>query len=177
MSPSEQDSGCSERPLEGGVADLGPRGPITLARRCSGAFHEAARGDARLHPRKAMDVMEFIEQDKGQDLTDPWDRAQAVEDLDIMCLRGMDERALDSGEKAVVGPEPREVHFEALLASGIGEALSDAVAVGLVGELLADLGHVILPVSMLDMRQQAARWRMSDMWRRRKSRVARISAR
>jgi hypothetical protein len=64
-----------------------------------------------------------------------------------------------------------------LLASGIGEALSDAVAVGLVGELLADLGHVILPVSMLDMRQQAARWRMSDMWRRRKSRVARISAR
>jgi hypothetical protein len=47
-----------------------------------------------------------------------------------------------------------KVDFDTLLHGGIGKPLSDAVAVRFRGDLLADLGQVILAVGVLDMGQQ-----------------------
>jgi hypothetical protein len=158
MSPYEQARGFRDRPCEVGGTALGPRGPLALARRVSGALHEAARGDARLHPRNALAVMDGIAPDTGQDRADPGERAPAGEDWGLRRLRGLDASALDSGAPAVVVPAPREVTCAACLARGIGAARRDAGAVGLVGARLAERGHVRLPVRMLAMRQPGRAW-------------------
>jgi hypothetical protein len=47
-----------------------------------------------------------------------------------------------------------QVHFDALVHRGLGEALGHPITMGLVGDLLADLGKVILAVGVLDVRKQ-----------------------
>jgi hypothetical protein len=101
-----------------------------------------------------MDVMDFIQQHEGQNLANPRDRAQAVENLGIVRLGGVDKRELKLRKEAVVGVEQRQVDLDALLDGGIGEAFRDPLPVGLVGELLADFGQLVLTVGILDMSQQ-----------------------
>ena len=49
-----------------------------------------------------------------------------------------------------------EVHFDALLDSGVRKAFGNAVAVGFVSDLLADLRQIVLTVGLLDVRQVLA---------------------
>ena len=72
----------------------------------------------------------------------------------VVGLGGADDVELELGEQLVVVIDQLEVDLDALAHAGIGEALGDAGAVGLVGELLAGLGEVVLAVGVLDVGEQ-----------------------
>jgi hypothetical protein len=95
----------------------------------------------------------LIEQHESQNLADPGDGAQAVEGVRTVFLGGLDNRPLEVREQAVVVPNQRKLHLDALLDGRIREALGHAGSVRLVGQLLADLRQVILAVGLLDMGQ------------------------
>jgi hypothetical protein len=52
-----------------------------------------------------------------------------------------------------LGNQP-QVDLEALVHRGIGQALGHALAVGFGGDVLAELGQVILAVGLLDMGEE-----------------------
>jgi hypothetical protein len=90
LSPEEQDRGFGEGPLEVGVANFCPRGPLTLARRFFGALDQPAIGDELLDPWETVDVMNLIAQHQTEDLANPWHRAQPVEGVGVMLFGGVD---------------------------------------------------------------------------------------
>jgi len=59
-----------------------------------------------------------------------------------------------SAEQAVVVIKQSEVHCNPLLHCRSGEPLSDAVAVGLIGNLLANRGQIVLAIGLLDLGQE-----------------------
>ena len=71
----EHDSGFGEGPLQVDVADLGAGGAITLAGRLLGALDEPGVGDEVLDPGEAVDLADLVEDDQGEDLSDPRHRA------------------------------------------------------------------------------------------------------
>jgi len=158
MGPHAPDGRCGEGPLAGGVAHVGARGPIPLASRGVGALHQPARGDERLPPGTAREVMECIPPHEGQHRATPRARAQAVAERGLGRLGGVDKSARTRRQAAVVGVEHRQVHRDARLAGGIGAACRAPLPGGLVGELRADFGPIVLTGGLLDMRQQGRAW-------------------
>jgi hypothetical protein len=138
--PQEQYRSFGEGPLEVGVADLLTPSSIAFTSGLFRTFDETAIGDEFLHAGEAADIMDFVEQHEGQDLADPWDRAQALEGLHIVLFGGLHDRPLKVREQAVVVVDQREVHLDALLDGGIRKALRHTNSVRFVGQLLADLG-------------------------------------
>jgi hypothetical protein len=68
-----------------------------------------------------------------------------------MGFSGSDDVELQLREEPVIVVDEGQVHCDALLHRGLGEALSHPVAVGLVGELLANLREVVLAMGVLNM--------------------------
>src|SRR2546430_12717459 len=68
--PEEQHSRFREGPREGGVADFRARSAIALASGFLRTCDHATRGDARLHPGEALQVVDLIEPHQSQDLAD-----------------------------------------------------------------------------------------------------------
>jgi hypothetical protein len=60
MVASAQPRGFGKGPREGGMADLRARGPVACASGFLGARDEATRGDERLHPWTALDLVDLI---------------------------------------------------------------------------------------------------------------------
>lgn len=149
MIPEEQHCGFGEGPFELGVADLRPRGPLTLPRRCFRALDQAARGDELLDSWETVAVMNLVEQYQTQELANTWYRAQPIEGVGLVLVGGVDNVELQVAEQVVVVIDQREVDCDALLHGRIGKAFGYALPVGLVGELFADLGQVVLAVGLL----------------------------
>jgi hypothetical protein len=95
--------------------------------------------------------MDFIEQHQGQALPHPRDGAQAGAGVGIVRRGAFDAGEFQVSEELIVVGNQGQVALEALVHGGVSKALGDPVAVGLLGDLLADLGQVILTVSILDM--------------------------
>jgi hypothetical protein len=95
--------------------------------------------------------MDFIEQHQGSDLPHPRDGAQAVEGVGIVRLGALDDGAFQVSEQLIIVGHQGHVDREALSHGGVSTALGDAIAVGLIGELLPDLGSVLLTGRLLDL--------------------------
>jgi hypothetical protein len=98
--------------------------------------------------------MDFIQQHQTQNLTDARNGAQLVERIGIVLLGRFENGQFHIAEQAVVVVNEREIDFDALLHRRIGKPLGDAVAVRLVGNLLANLGQVVLTIGILDVPEQ-----------------------
>jgi len=96
----------------------------------------------------------LVQEQEGQDFTDPWDRAQAVEGLRIVCFGRLDEIDLQVGQQAVLMADQGQVHLDALLDGGIRKPFGYAVSVRRISRLLAELRQVVLAVGILDMGQE-----------------------
>ncbi len=140
-----------EGPCEIGVANLAPRGAVALPRRCLGACDEATVRHEILHAGEALEVMDFIQQHQASDLADPRDRAQQVERVGVVRLGRCEDGQLHVAQPLVGVANQRAVDCDALVHRGIGKPLADAGAVGLIGNLLANRGQVVLAVGLLDM--------------------------
>jgi hypothetical protein len=88
----------------------------------------------------------------------------------------VDDGACQSGEQLIGIGHQRQVDLEALVHRGIGQALGHAIAVGCVGDALADLGQVIWALVCWTWAKSADRWRVRWRRRRKRARVARIWA-
>jgi hypothetical protein len=97
--------------------------------------------------------MDFIPPHQAQDLAAPGDGAQPGEWRGRVWLGRGEEGPLDVAEPEVVGVDQREVHLHALLDGRSRNAFGHAVPVRLVGELLVDVGSVILAIRLLDRGQ------------------------
>jgi hypothetical protein len=94
----------------------------------------------------------------------------------VVSLGCRHERPCEVGEKrVVVGDEP-EVACDGLVHGGIVKALGHAVTVGFGGDLLANLRPIVLAVGLLDMGQARRSFAHQGGRRRKRSRVARLSA-
>jgi hypothetical protein len=154
MIPEEPDRGVGEGPLAGGVAHRRPRGPIAFAGRGAGALDQPAIGDERLPPGETVAVRHLGEQHQAEELAHPWHRAQPGEGVGVRRFGGIAKGHLRVAEPAVVVLDQREIAGDALLPGWIRQALGHARSVGLVGELRAELGPVLVAVGRWDMRQQ-----------------------
>jgi hypothetical protein len=67
---------------------------------------------------------------------------------------GFDDGEFDVTQEFIVVGDERQIDCDTLLHGGVGKALGDPLAVGLVGDLFADGGQVILAIGILDMGQE-----------------------
>src|SRR5712691_9279987 len=73
-----------------------------------------------------------------------------------MVLGSLDDSELEVTKQRIVVADEGEIDFNAFLHRRIGTALSDAIAVGFVGDLFANRRQVILAVGILHMGQEFA---------------------
>jgi hypothetical protein len=96
----------------------------------------------------------FVEQDQAEDRANPGDGWQAVERLGSVLLRRVHDRQLEVCQPRVVVADQGHVTLEALWHRGSRTALGDAGPVGWVGDVLANLGEVVLALGVVDMGQE-----------------------
>jgi hypothetical protein len=150
MGPEKEDRRFREGPRERGMADLGPGGPVALARRFFGPLDEAAIRDALLPAGAPLEVVDRLEQDEAQDVPEARHRLEEIQGVGGVRLRCLDEGSLESTAQRVRVPQQRSVSFHALRHGGVGQPLGDPVAVGLRGPLLPNLRPVVRTRGMLD---------------------------
>ena len=98
--------------------------------------------------------MAVVQQPQAQALADPRDRAPQRERVGLVLLgRGAAGQLQVTAQLGVVAQQ-REIACDALGSRGIGTPLGAAVAVGLLGHLLANGRQGILAVGVLDMGQE-----------------------
>jgi hypothetical protein len=154
MVSQQQHGGFGKGPLQGRVADRGPRGARPCAGGCLRTLHQAARGDNILHPREALDSMHCVEQDQAEDCANPGDRWQAVEGLGLVLLGRFHDGEFAIRHSLVTVADEGEVDLQALRDRRSGAPLRDAVPMRFVGELLAKSREGGWAVGMLDVGQQ-----------------------
>jgi hypothetical protein len=98
--------------------------------------------------------MDFIEPHEAEDWANAGHRWQERQGSSVMVLSGLDTGAFQVGEQRVVVGDEGQVDFAGLLPRWVGNALSDAVSVRLVRDVLAALGQVVWASGMLHMGQQ-----------------------
>ncbi len=150
----EQDRRFREGPRERRMADLCAGGALALPGRFLGALDQAAIGHNILDPWEAGEVMPLIQEPETEDLANARDRLEQVQRVGIMLLGHGDNGQLQVPQQLVIIVDQGEVHRDAFLDRGSGKALGDPGAVGLVRDLCADVGQVILAIGLLDMCQQ-----------------------
>lgn len=138
MIPHASDGGCGERPREMGLADVGPCGAVPLASRCLGTRDEATVGGQLLHPREALPIMHVVEPHAAENLPQAGHGAQAIPRVRVMGSGGRDEGEVAVTEPRIRGAEEGESDCKAFWARGLGNTGSDAVAMGWVGDLVAE---------------------------------------
>src|SRR5262245_60809909 len=69
-------------------------------------------------------------------------------------LRRLDDRQFHIAGQPIVMVNQGEVDFDALLYCGLKEPLSHTVPIVLGGQLLPDLGQIVLAIGLLDVREQ-----------------------
>jgi hypothetical protein len=149
-----QERRFGEGPLERRMADLRAGGPRALPGRCLGALDHAAIGHTILDPWEASAVRLFIEEHESEELANARARLEQVQCVRLMLLGRCDHGPLQVPQPLVLRVEQGEVHLTAVWARRSGKPLGAPSAVRLVRDLWPALGHVGLPVGLLDMRQE-----------------------
>ena len=122
--------------------------------RCLAAFAQAAIGSQLLPAGEPVEPMDCIEQHEAEDLAHAGDGLHEREGMGIVLLGGLDDGKLQSTEQLGIIRPQGQIDRDGLWPGGISKALSNAIAGGLVGDLLADVGPVVLAVRMLDRGQE-----------------------
>jgi hypothetical protein len=138
------------------MADFGAGGARAFPSRFLGALDQAARGGEILHPREAVDLMDFVEPHEAEDLANAGHRLQQIQGIGGMVPRGFDDGEFDVAPQLILVGDERKLHFDALLHRWIGKALGDAIAVRFVGNVFADGREVIHTGGSVDMGQEFA---------------------
>ena len=134
-----------------GVADCGAGGARAFSSGCPGTRDEATGRGKILHPREARDIRDVVEPHEAEARADPRDRWQPLQGGGVMVRGRFDEAEFDVAPQSILEAAEGEIDFNTFLDCRISKTLGDPVAVGFVGDLLADLGQVVLTVGIWDM--------------------------
>jgi hypothetical protein len=96
--------------------------------------------------------MDFVEPHEAEDFANTGHRLQEVEGLGIVLLGGFKDVELQVTEELIIIGDQGKVDLDVLLDRQIGKAVSDPLTIGLVGDVLADVGQIVLRVGILHMR-------------------------
>jgi hypothetical protein len=154
MVAEEPDCRCREGPREIRMADFRAGGAVACARRFLRTFDKSAIGHKILDLCEAGDVMNLVEPHQTQNLADAGDGLPPVEGLCLVLLGRLDKSQLHVVEQLIVGVNQGEIDFDMLLHGGIKAPFRHAIPIRLVGQLLPELGQVVLAVRMLDVREE-----------------------
>jgi hypothetical protein len=137
-----------------GMADFGAGASRACAVRFLGALDQTTVGGNLLDPRAAVEVVAFVEQHETEPLADAWDGLQQIQGVGVMMFGSFDDGQFHVAEQLVVVVNQGKVDCATLLHGRLGKPLSDTLAVRFRGDLLADLGQVILASGLLDVGSQ-----------------------
>ena len=144
------------RPLEVNVPDLRPAGAGLLAVGLVGALDEAAVGGELLDAGEAGDVVDFVENGQGENLSDPADREEAEVGVGVVDLGGPDEGEFEIGDEPVVDGDELEIGLDGLADGRVGEGLGKTRAIRGVVDLHVELGEVVRGAEVLNVREELA---------------------
>jgi len=100
------------------------------------------------------DVVDFVEDDKGEDLTDAMDGLEEIKGMRIVMPGRLQYMEFEALEECVIVIDEFQVCHDTHADVGIGELLSNPGAVTLIGDLLAEWWEIILAVGVLDVGQE-----------------------
>src|SRR6185369_4163767 len=140
----EEHGGFGKSPAEMDVADLFAGSPQAFPARFFGAFHQATVGDEILHAGKPRNVLNLIENDQRQNLSDPWHGLEPRKRLHIVRFGTAREIQFHFAQQVVVVINERNVDLYRLVDTGIGEMLGDAFPIRSVRQSFADLWEIVL---------------------------------
>jgi hypothetical protein len=98
--------------------------------------------------------MDLVEEDEAEDLSHPWDTPEQVPAVDVVCFDLLDDVEFEVGKELVEEVEELEIDLAAFADGGIGEVIGESLPVRLVGDLLLELGEVVLAISVLDVGEE-----------------------
>jgi hypothetical protein len=96
--------------------------------------------------------MDFVEQYEAEDFSNTRDGLQQVQGVGLVFLGGLDDGEFQITEELIIRGDEGSVALDVLLHSSIVKARGDTLAVGFVGDVLADLWQVIRAIGILDVR-------------------------
>ena len=101
--------------------------------------------------RKALNVLDLIEQDQGQDLPDPRHGLEPRKSLYVVGLGTARKIEFHLAEQLVIVIKERHIYLYRLADTGIGEMVSHVFAVRFVCESFADLGEIVLTIGIVNV--------------------------
>ena len=139
-----------------GVADFTAGDARAFAGRFPGTLDETTVRGKILYPRKARDIVNFLEEYEAEDLADAGHRLEQIQGMGVMVLGGCDDAEFDVTQQFIIVGDEREIDFDTFLHCRISKTLGDPVTVGFVGDLFANGGQVILAIGILHMGEEFA---------------------
>ena len=115
-------------------------GAHALATRCLTAVHQAASSSEVLPAWAAVDAGNGREHHEAKTLAKAGHRVPPRQGLGLVVLGGVEEREFAVLKPLIIRGDERQIDLNGLVPGGIGKALGDTRAVGLLGAVLADLG-------------------------------------
>jgi hypothetical protein len=149
--PSEEKRRCGKGPAQMDVADLLAPGALPFVVRFLGALDQPTIRHEILHARKARDVLNLVEETQGQNRSDAWHRLQAGKGWAIVPFGRARNIECPFPQEVGIVSDVGHIPFNGFPHAAVGEMLLDALAVGLVRQLLANLRQIVLTVRILDV--------------------------
>ena len=100
--------------------------------------------------------MDVVEPHEAENRANAGDGAQQISGMSVMVRGGSDDGELEGTEPLLGAADEGEIDVKACVHRGIGTPFRDAVAIGLVGNLVADRRPVVVAVGLLHVRQEVA---------------------
>ena len=101
-----------------GIADFGARSSRAFAVGFLRALDQTTIGGKLLHPREAVEIMDFIEQHEAENLTDTRHGLQQIQGVGVMVLGGFDNGELDVVQQLIVIADECKIDFDTFCTAG-----------------------------------------------------------
>jgi len=150
----EEHGGFGEGPFEMGVADLLAAVTLSLPGGFFGALDQPGIGSEVLNPGEAVDLVDFIEHDHGEDWPDAMDRSEKHQRVGVMMFGVFQDMAFQAPLEMIDVVDQLEVDFDAPPDIGIGELFGNALSMSAIRDLPAELGQIVLGIGVLDVAEQ-----------------------
>jgi len=116
------------------------------------ALHQPCVGDEIADSWEAVDVVDFVEDHKGEDFPDAGDGAKQVDGYRIMFGNVRIDLSFDGEDLLVKGVHECAVHLDGGTDHRVGETVFDTGAIGATVNALFERRQVVLSIGVLDVR-------------------------
>ena len=127
---------------------------MTLPGGLFGALDEPGIRGEVLNAGEAIDVVDFVEDDEGEDGPDAVDGPQEIEGVGIVVSGISEDVAFEVAREPIEMVDEIEIGLDASSNVGVNELTGDTFPVDLVGDLFTELGEIALAIGVLDVGEE-----------------------